>query len=234
MNHSPHDLETAKFDTPPISSDGTAQTGWGDDAALQRIEALPRDIGWLLIYVGVLGLVVPGVVGWPFLVVGGAILSPGGPKAFTRWAGRKPRRMVRMGITQMARLLDDLDRRYPALPKQPSSAKPHETEDPHAAMSKSHTFPGVTIPLLECMSAVNRGRYVLNRDEGKDTGTLTAKSGVGEVVVQFAYAREQAEMKVTVLKKPIFMPPPVVWAEFSLAMREAAAELAETAQPEQV
>lgn len=88
---------------------------------LQRIAELPRDTGWLLIYLGVLGLVVPGVIGWPFLVVGGAVLVPGGPARFGRWAARKPRPLTQAGLRQMLRMMDDLDRRYPRLdrPRRP-------------------------------------------------------------------------------------------------------------------
>ena len=50
-----------------------------DVAVIERLADLPRDVGWLLIYLGVLGLVVPGVIGFPFLIAGGAVLTPGGP-----------------------------------------------------------------------------------------------------------------------------------------------------------
>jgi len=81
-----------------------------------RIDQLPRDIGWLLIYVGALGFVLPGIIGTPFLIAGGAVLMPGGPKLLSRLVGRNPPRFVRAGIKQITRLLSDLDRRYPRLP----------------------------------------------------------------------------------------------------------------------
>ena len=43
------------------------------------IEKLPRDIGLLLVGVGILGVLLPGVIGTPVLLVGGLILWP---KAF--------------------------------------------------------------------------------------------------------------------------------------------------------
>ena len=88
-----------------------------DEELLHRIEQLPREVAWLMVYVGVLGLVVPGILGAPFLVAGTAILSPGGPKRLARWAGRKPHRLVHLGVAQITRLVDDLERRYPLLPK---------------------------------------------------------------------------------------------------------------------
>ena len=82
-----------------------------DASALQeltpaRVEQLPKEAGWLLITAGVVGLVVPGVLGTPFLLAGAIVLVPGGSKLLSRWAGHSARR-------QVGRFLDDLERRYP-------------------------------------------------------------------------------------------------------------------------
>jgi len=87
-----------------------------DQPGVLRIDQLPRDVGWLLVYVGVLGVVLPGIIGTPFLVAGGAILLPGGPKLLSRWAGRNPPRVVHASMKQISRLVYDLERRYPRLP----------------------------------------------------------------------------------------------------------------------
>ena len=71
-----------------------------------RIEQLPKEAGWLLITAGVVGLVVPGVLGTPFLLAGAVVLVPGGSKLLSRWAGHSAMR-------QIGRFLDDLGRRYP-------------------------------------------------------------------------------------------------------------------------
>ena len=71
-----------------------------------RVEQLPKEAGWLLITAGVVGLVVPGVLGTPFLLAGAIVLAPGGSKLLSRWAGRSAMR-------QVSRFLDDLERRYP-------------------------------------------------------------------------------------------------------------------------
>jgi|SRR5215472_12951728 len=70
------------------------------------VEQLPKEAGWLLITAGVVGLVVPGVLGTPFLLAGAIILAPGGSKLLSRWAGHSAMR-------QVGRFLDDLERRYP-------------------------------------------------------------------------------------------------------------------------
>ena len=71
-----------------------------------RVERLPKEAGWMLITAGVVGLVVPGVLGTPFLLAGAVVLAPGGSKLLSRWAGHSAMR-------QIGRFLDDLERRYP-------------------------------------------------------------------------------------------------------------------------
>ena len=71
-----------------------------------RVEQLPKEAGWLLITAGVVGLVVPGVLGTPFLLAGALVLVPGGSKLLSRWAGRSAMR-------QVGRFLNDLERQYP-------------------------------------------------------------------------------------------------------------------------
>jgi hypothetical protein len=71
-----------------------------------RVEQLSKEAGWLLITAGVVGLVVPGVPGTPFLLAGAVVLAPGGSKLLSSRAGRSAMR-------QIGRFLDDLERRYP-------------------------------------------------------------------------------------------------------------------------
>ena len=91
-----------------------------DQPVALRFDELPRDLGWVLVYVGVLGVILPGIPGLPFVIAGGAVLLPGGPRLLDRWVGRKPPRVVHASIKQIARLVDDLERRYPRLPQDPS------------------------------------------------------------------------------------------------------------------
>ena len=76
------------------------------ESAPVRVEQLSKEAGWLLITAGVVGLVVPGVLGTPFLLAGAVVLAPGGSTLLSRWAGRSAMR-------QIGRFLDDLERRYP-------------------------------------------------------------------------------------------------------------------------
>jgi hypothetical protein len=84
----------------------------GDQAVL-RIANLPRNVGWMMVSVGVVGVILPGVPGTPFLIAGIAVLTPGGPQLLTRWATRRPKGVVHKGLKQIGRWLDDLERRYP-------------------------------------------------------------------------------------------------------------------------
>jgi hypothetical protein len=90
-----------------------AEQAAADDRAIQRITNVPRDVGWMMIYVGVLGVILPGLPGIPFLVAGTAVLSPGGPQLLTRWARRRPKGVVHTSLKHISRWLDDLERRYP-------------------------------------------------------------------------------------------------------------------------
>jgi hypothetical protein len=71
-----------------------------------RVDELPKEAGWLLMTAGIVGLVVPGVLGTPFLLAGAVVLAPGGSRLLSRWAGHS-------AIRQIGRFLDDLERRYP-------------------------------------------------------------------------------------------------------------------------
>jgi hypothetical protein len=84
-----------------------------DEEMLLRIVNVPRDVGWMMVTVGVLGVILPGLIGTPFLVTGFAVLAPGGPRLLTRWVRRNPNWVVHAGLKQMGRWLDDLERRYP-------------------------------------------------------------------------------------------------------------------------
>ena len=91
-------------------------------------------------------------------------------------------------------------------------------------MPSSHTFFGVTPEVLKRLHASNESDYTLDLYANGASGTIVAKSGVGEVVVAFDYVAERAEVALTILNKPTFVPAPLVWAEFSLALRNASVD----------
>jgi hypothetical protein len=77
-----------------------------------RLAELPREAGWLLVTAGMVGVVLPGIIGTPFLVAGAMMLAPGGTRLLSRLARRHPD-VARPAIRQIDRFLDDLERRYP-------------------------------------------------------------------------------------------------------------------------
>jgi hypothetical protein len=84
-----------------------------DEQTIDRVEKLPRDVGWLLITAGLVGVVVPGVLGVPFLVLGGLVLMPLTSQRAEQWLGGHSPKMFEGSVRQINRFLDDLDRRYP-------------------------------------------------------------------------------------------------------------------------
>jgi len=97
------------------------QAAGGDPAAwptsdveqVRRIEKMPKEVGLLLIVAGIGGILLPGPVGTPFLVLGGVVLWP---RAFRRLEAFLERRFPRLhhqSMLQITRFLDDLERRYP-------------------------------------------------------------------------------------------------------------------------
>ena len=80
-----------------------------DEQLMHRIEKLPREAGWALVTAGVIGLIAPGVVGFPFVVAGAVVLTPGGPRKLAHWASRKPRKYAHAALRQICRLVDDLE-----------------------------------------------------------------------------------------------------------------------------
>jgi len=93
-------------EVPPTESADDRQT-------VLRVEHLPREAGWMLVAMGMVGLVLPGMPGAPFLLAGGFVLAPGGPRILARWAGPNPPKFVHSAMRQIGRFLDDLERRYP-------------------------------------------------------------------------------------------------------------------------
>lgn len=84
-----------------------------DEAVVDRVEHLAKDVGWVLVAAGVIGIVMPGVLGTPFLIAGAAALWPGNRTRFQRWREGQSPRFLHGSMKQIDRFLDDLERRYP-------------------------------------------------------------------------------------------------------------------------
>ncbi len=85
-----------------------------DDATMtRRLHELPREVGVMLMAVGVLGWALPGVVGAPSILAGGLVLWPEKFRKVEDWFERKFPKAHHLSMRQISRYLDDLERRYP-------------------------------------------------------------------------------------------------------------------------
>jgi hypothetical protein len=96
--------------------EGTTESGepitdTSDDAVM--LDALPREVGVLLIVVGLGGVMLPGPVGSPFLLLGGVVLFPKVFRKLDRKFEARFPKLHREGMKQVRRFVGDLERRYP-------------------------------------------------------------------------------------------------------------------------
>jgi hypothetical protein len=125
-----NEFVTTRVDAPPASpsphqdcatTDDPSQDldAANDESTVRRIKDLPKEFGVMLVSVGVLGVVLPGVMGVPALVAGGLVLWPGNFRGLDEWLRRRNPGLYHRGMEQLGRFLDDLERRYPQSPSGP-------------------------------------------------------------------------------------------------------------------
>ncbi|NCX97739.1 MAG: hypothetical protein EBX35_03965 [Planctomycetia bacterium] len=105
------------IDSPATAADADSPTH-GLGARLARV---PREVGVLLVTIGVIGLVLPGLMGTPALLAGGLLLWPKGFRSANDWLGRRCPKIHAQGLEQLVRYLDDMERRYPSIPTESPS-----------------------------------------------------------------------------------------------------------------
>jgi hypothetical protein len=86
-----------------------------DETAVRRIKDLPKEVGVMLVSIGALGVILPGVMGTPAIIAGGLVLWPGTFGSVQEWLRRRNPGLYHRGMQQLGRFLDDLERRYPEL-----------------------------------------------------------------------------------------------------------------------
>ena len=84
-----------------------------EEAELRRIKDLPKEVGVMLMTVGVLGFVLPGVVGTPAAIAGGLVLWPKTFEKVENWFERRFPKIHKQSLYQINRYLNDLETRYP-------------------------------------------------------------------------------------------------------------------------
>jgi hypothetical protein len=81
-----------------------------------RVQDLPKETGVMLVSVGLLGLVLPGIAGAPAILAGGLVLWPGTFGKLESWFERRFPKLHDQSMRQIGRYVDDLNRRYPEPP----------------------------------------------------------------------------------------------------------------------
>jgi hypothetical protein len=104
------DRSKASAGAPAVRVSGQPTDNGQRDLAIQ---ALPKELGVLLIVGGIWGLLLPGPIGTPFLIVGGVILWPSAFRRVETCFERRFPRVHHLGMGQLRRFVTDLDRRYP-------------------------------------------------------------------------------------------------------------------------
>jgi hypothetical protein len=84
------------------------------DELNERLLEMPREVGWLMVSIGVIGVALPGIVGTPALLAGGLMLWPKGFRTVNSWVRKRFPKTHEHGVEQLIRYLDDMERRYPS------------------------------------------------------------------------------------------------------------------------
>ena len=93
------------------SSPDQVQAGL-EDAELNKIKELPRELGVMLLTAGIVGFILPGP-GTPAIIAGGLALWPEAFGKLESWLERSHPKVHRQGVRQINRFLNDLEKRYP-------------------------------------------------------------------------------------------------------------------------
>ncbi|MBS0262325.1 MAG: hypothetical protein JSS02_10275 [Planctomycetes bacterium] len=84
-----------------------------DEHARQRIRRLPPEVGAVFLAVGVVGVIIPGPIGAPFLLAGGLVLMPNVFDRFERWIEKQMPSVHGIGMRNVNRFIDNFEKRFP-------------------------------------------------------------------------------------------------------------------------
>ncbi len=79
----------------------------------QRLRLLPPEVGAVLVTVGVVGLIIPGPFGTPFVLAGGLVLAPRYFHRAELWLQRRYPKVHQTGRRHIDRFIDDFEKRFP-------------------------------------------------------------------------------------------------------------------------
>jgi len=76
-------------------------------------ESIPKEAGLFLMLIGIGGILLPGPVGTPFLLLGGAVFFPKIFRKLDEGIQARFPESYRQGMKPVHRFVNDLERRYP-------------------------------------------------------------------------------------------------------------------------
>jgi iron(III) transport system substrate-binding protein len=109
-------MESSDVGRDPVSCDADAGRSLPvviDPGAIAKKRAASQEVGALLIVSGIAGILLPGPVGTPLLILGCVIIWPKAFEQVDRFFAKRFPWAHQLGVIQSARFLSDLDRRYP-------------------------------------------------------------------------------------------------------------------------
>ena len=116
---------------PESTAHASAAPGTPEHAGELNEDGTPRKrlsatVGAVCLAGGVLGLAVPGLPGWPLLIIGASVLAPRVPilSKANNWMKEKMPEAHKAALKFEDRFLTDLEKRYPDKPDQPSASGP--------------------------------------------------------------------------------------------------------------
>jgi len=78
------------------------------------VESLPKEAGLFLLMIGVGGILLPGPIGTPFIVLSAVVLFPNLFRKVDAQILKRFPKSHRQGMKQVKRFVSDLERRYPS------------------------------------------------------------------------------------------------------------------------
>ncbi|GGJ22832.1 hypothetical protein GCM10011320_32560 [Neoroseomonas lacus] len=89
----------------------------------------------------------------------------------------------------------------------------------------SRVFSDVSIDILDRIAARDDAAgFEFRIDDDHRSGTVAGTTPLGEVEASFDFVADRAELAVTILRKPPFLPTALLWSEFARAIERARAE----------
>ena len=93
-------------------------------------------------------------------------------------------------------------------------------------MPSTRSFSGVTAEILIRMKEFGRTKYGIVYDPPDDrVSTATSQTPLGECVIEFAHDASNAELTLTLVKKPWLLPEGLLWNGFSETLERCRKEV---------